>query len=115
MHLRIRTTPDSFSGNKAERAIAASARLAYPRHVGHERAAMTDEQTDRPPPILRCLTRTPGQTFVLCPLAVIVFECALHRGRPGFIPWGLPLLAWGYLQYRLVGGYRLPRAGWQVG
>jgi protein-S-isoprenylcysteine O-methyltransferase Ste14 len=27
------------------------------------------------------------------------------------MPWGAPLLAWGYLQYRLVGNYRLPRAG----
>ena len=33
-------------------------------------------------------------------------------GRPpAFVSWGLPLLAWGYLQYKLVGGYRGPRAG----
>ena len=28
-----------------------------------------------------------------------------------FVPWGLPFLAWGYLQYRLVGRYRLGQAG----
>jgi protein-S-isoprenylcysteine O-methyltransferase Ste14 len=61
--------------------------------------------------ILRWLGRTPVQTFMLCPLAVIAFELALNRGRLTIVPWGLPLLAWGYLQYLLVGNYRLPRAG----
>src|SRR5215813_9593023 len=59
----------------------------------------------------RWLGRTPVQTFILCPLAVITFELALHGGRLAIVPWGVPLLAWGYLQYLLVGGYRLPRAG----
>src|SRR3954465_15593491 len=61
--------------------------------------------------ILRWLGRTPVQTFILCPLAVIVFELVLNRGRLTIVPWGLPLLAWGYLQYLFVGRYRLPRAG----
>jgi protein-S-isoprenylcysteine O-methyltransferase Ste14 len=61
--------------------------------------------------ILRWLTRTPVQTFVLCPLAVIAFEFAWQGGRPTIVPWGLPLLAWGYLQYKIVGHYRHPRAG----
>ena len=42
------------------------------------------------------------QTFILCPLAVIAFELALHGGRLTIVPWGVPLLAWGYLQYLLV-------------
>ena len=50
-------------------------------------------------------------TFVLCPLLVIAFELALNRGRLTVMPWGAPLLAWGYWQYRLVRNYRLPRAG----
>jgi protein-S-isoprenylcysteine O-methyltransferase Ste14 len=65
--------------------------------------------------VLRWLGRTPVQTFVLCPLAVIAFELALNRGRLTIVPWGLPLLAWGYLQYLLVGRYRLPRAGGTAG
>jgi protein-S-isoprenylcysteine O-methyltransferase Ste14 len=65
--------------------------------------------------ILRWLRRTPVQTFILCPLAVIAFELALNRGRLTIVPWGLPLLAWGYLQYLLVGNYRLPRAGGSPG
>ena len=62
-------------------------------------------------PLLRWLGRTPVQTFILCPLAVIAFEFVWRAGRPAFVPWGLLLMAWGYLQYRLVGGYRHPRAG----
>jgi protein-S-isoprenylcysteine O-methyltransferase Ste14 len=61
--------------------------------------------------IVRWLRRTPVQTFILCPLAVMAFELVLHRGELTIVPWGAPLLAWGYLQYLLVGGYRLPRAG----
>ena len=61
--------------------------------------------------IRRWLRRTPVQTFILCPLIVIACELALHRGRLTIVPWGLPLLAWGYLQYLLVGRFRLPLAG----
>jgi protein-S-isoprenylcysteine O-methyltransferase Ste14 len=61
--------------------------------------------------LLRWLTRTPVQTFLLCPLAVFAFEYVWRGGRPAFLWWGVPLLAWGYLQYKLVGGYRGPRAG----
>jgi protein-S-isoprenylcysteine O-methyltransferase Ste14 len=64
---------------------------------------------------LHWLGRTPVQTFILCPLIVIVFELALHQGRLAFVPWGVPLLVWGYLQYLYVGGYRLPRAGGTAG
>ena len=61
--------------------------------------------------VLRWLTRTPVQTFLLCPLAVIAFEYVWRGGHLAFVWWGVPLLAWGYLQYKLVGGYRGPRAG----
>jgi protein-S-isoprenylcysteine O-methyltransferase Ste14 len=61
--------------------------------------------------IRRWAQRTPVHTIVMCPLLVIAFELALHRGGLTVSPWGIPLLAWGYVQYRLVGNYRLPRAG----
>jgi protein-S-isoprenylcysteine O-methyltransferase Ste14 len=61
--------------------------------------------------ILRWLLKTPVQTFILCPLAVVAVELVLHDGRLVFVPWGCALLAWGYLQYLLVGNYRLPLAG----
>jgi len=58
----------------------------------------------------RWLGRTPVVTFILCPLVVIAFELALY-GRLTIVYWGVPLMAWGYLQYLLVGRYRHPRAG----
>jgi hypothetical protein len=42
---------------------------------------------------VRWLGRTPVQTFLLCPLAVVLFELAINRGRLTIVPWGLPLLA----------------------
>jgi protein-S-isoprenylcysteine O-methyltransferase Ste14 len=60
---------------------------------------------------LRLLARTPVRSFVLAPIAVAAFELALRGGTLAFDPLGLPLLAWGYLQYRLVGRYRIARGG----
>jgi protein-S-isoprenylcysteine O-methyltransferase Ste14 len=62
----------------------------------------------------RWFGRTPVQTFILCPLAVIAFELALYR-QLTIVPWGVPLMAWGYLQYLLGGRYRHPRAGGSAG
>ncbi|HEX3464038.1 MAG TPA: isoprenylcysteine carboxylmethyltransferase family protein [Candidatus Elarobacter sp.] len=59
--------------------------------------------------------RTPVQTFVLCPLAVIGFQLVLLRGTLTVVPWRALVLLWGYLQYRLTGNFRLPRAGGSSG
>ena len=37
---------------------------------------------------------------------LLAVEALIQGGPPRIEPWGLPLLAWGYLQYRLVGNYR---------
>jgi len=66
-------------------------------------------------PFFAWFGRTPVQTFILCPLAVIGFELVRQGGEMTFVPWGLPFMLWGYLQYRLVGRYRLPRAGGSAG
>jgi len=58
----------------------------------------------------RWLSSTSNRTFVLWPVVIFAAEAALQQGIPRIEIWGLPLLAWGYLQYRLVGNYRL-RAG----
>jgi protein-S-isoprenylcysteine O-methyltransferase Ste14 len=60
---------------------------------------------------MRFLRRTPVQTFLLVPLATIAFEFALHGRDLPFHPVFLVLLAWGYAQYAIVRGYRLPLAG----
>jgi protein-S-isoprenylcysteine O-methyltransferase Ste14 len=54
------------------------------------------------------LRSTPTRTFVALP-AVVLAEQALSR-RPLRLGW-TPMLAWGYLQYRLSGRYRIARAG----
>ena len=49
------------------------------------------------------------RTFVVVPLVVLAWQWLL--GRLSFDPWFVPLLAWGYLQYKLVGRYRIRRGG----
>src|SRR6266704_4507422 len=56
--------------------------------------------------LLRWLSRSPVQTFILCPLLVIAFEFVRQRGELSIEPAGIALLAWGYLQYLLVGRFR---------
>ena len=50
--------------------------------------------------ILRWLGGTPNRSFVLYPLLVLLTERRVRR------PLFLALLAWGYLQYRLIGEHR---------
>ena len=54
---------------------------------------------------------TSFRTFVFYPLLVVAFELWLNDGRLRLEAWALPLLAWGYLQYRLAGRYRLRLGG----
>lgn len=60
---------------------------------------------------MKKLGSTSFRTFLLYPVLVLAWELALNRGRLRLEPWFLPLLAWGYLQYRLVGNYRIRRGG----
>ena len=59
----------------------------------------------------RWLSSTSTRTFVLWPVVILAAEAALQQGLPQINPWALPLLAWGYLQYRLAGNYRLREGG----
>jgi len=60
---------------------------------------------------LKQLHSTSFRTFVLYPVLIVAWELLLNDGRLRLEPWFLPLLAWGYLQYRLVGRYRIRRGG----
>jgi len=44
-------------------------------------------------------------------LVVLLWEWTVHAGRIEIDPWFFPLMAWGYLQYRLCGRYRGVRGG----
>jgi len=61
--------------------------------------------------VRRWFKSTSNRTFIVYPVAVFAFEEGLHRGMPQIHPWGVLLLLWGYLQYRLVGNYRSGRGG----
>lgn len=54
----------------------------------------------------RWLASTSNRTFIVWPLALLAIEALIQQGVPRIDPWALPLLAWGYLQYRWVGTYR---------
>ena len=55
----------------------------------------------------RWLASTSNRTFIAWPLALLVAEALRQQGVSRVEPWALPLLAWGYLQYRWVGAYRM--------
>ena len=67
-------------------------------------------KTARPKTLKRWLKSTSNRTFALYPVLVFLFEYLWHGGRIHFIGWnllfGIPLLIWGYGQYRLSGNYR---------
>src|SRR5687767_7585301 len=81
---------------------------------------MTDEtglgtvgkrETERPNAVYRWLKSTSNRTFALYPVLIAAFEFALHGRDMRIVWWGIPLLVWGYLQYRLCGNYRTRLGG----
>lgn len=61
--------------------------------------------------ITKLLGGTSFRTFILNPVIVVGWELLLNDGRLRFVPWYLPLMAWGFLQYWLIGKYRIQRGG----
>ena len=59
----------------------------------------------------RWLASTSNRTFVFWPLVLFAAESLLQQGVPQIHLWALPLLAWGYLQYRWVGTFRTREGG----
>lgn len=51
------------------------------------------------------------RTFVIVPVVVLAWEYFLGNGHIEIHPWFAPLLAWGYLQYKLAGRYRIRLGG----
>lgn len=60
---------------------------------------------------MRWLKSTSNRTFIVWPVALFAVEALVQQGMPAIHLWALPLLAWGYLQYRLVGNYRAKLGG----
>ncbi len=61
--------------------------------------------------VRRWLKSTSNRTFIAWPLALFAVEAMVQQGVPSLEPWALPLLAWGYFQYRWVGTYRTAIGG----
>jgi protein-S-isoprenylcysteine O-methyltransferase Ste14 len=57
------------------------------------------------------LGSTSNRTFIVWPLVLLGAEALVQQGVPRIHVWGLPLMAWGYLQYKLVGTYRNREGG----
>jgi protein-S-isoprenylcysteine O-methyltransferase Ste14 len=64
-----------------------------------------------PPNNMRFLSRTPIRTFLIYPLIVLTSELIVNKGALNFEPLFLPLMIWGFFQYRLCGIYRMKRGG----
>jgi hypothetical protein len=60
---------------------------------------------------MRILQRTPIRTFILYPLITIAWELIHRGGKLDTNFWFLPVMLWGYLQYRLCGRYRIKHGG----
>ncbi|HET9653230.1 MAG TPA: isoprenylcysteine carboxylmethyltransferase family protein [Usitatibacter sp.] len=61
--------------------------------------------------VRRWLESTSNRTFIVWPVLLFGTEALIQRGVPAIHWWALPLLAWGYLQYKLVGTYRTREGG----
>jgi protein-S-isoprenylcysteine O-methyltransferase Ste14 len=59
----------------------------------------------------RWFRSTSNRTFIAWPAVLVAIEAVVQQGMPVIHWWGLPLLAWGYLQYRFVGNYRTDTGG----
>lgn len=57
------------------------------------------------------LGSTSNRTFIVWPIVLFGIEALLQQGVPRIYWWGLPLMAWGYMQYKLVGTYRTREGG----
>jgi len=54
---------------------------------------------------------TSTRTFLVIPVLLLAVEWLLRREQLQLQPFGVPLLIWGYLQYRLSGMYRTRLGG----
>jgi protein-S-isoprenylcysteine O-methyltransferase Ste14 len=57
------------------------------------------------------LGSTSNRTFIVWPVVLFGLEALVQQGMPRIHGWGLPVMAWGYLQYRLIGTYRTREGG----
>jgi protein-S-isoprenylcysteine O-methyltransferase Ste14 len=64
---------------------------------------------------LKLVRSSPSRTFIAYPVLVILWEFALNKDRLDIQPLLLPIMLWGYLQYRLCSNYRKKQGGGRSG
>lgn len=64
-----------------------------------------------PRSLRRWFKSTSNRTFLVWPLTLLALQALLDGGWPRLNLWALPLLAWGYAQYRWVGALRAEQGG----
>ena len=64
-----------------------------------------------PRSLRRWFQSTSNRTFVVWPLALLALQALFDGGWPRLNLWALPLLAWGYTQYRWIGALRAEQGG----
>jgi len=60
---------------------------------------------------MRFFSRTPVRTFLLYPIIAALWEFTINGRVLELYPLYVPLMLWGYLQYRLCGRYRSHHGG----
>jgi protein-S-isoprenylcysteine O-methyltransferase Ste14 len=55
---------------------------------------------------MRFVSRTPVRTFIIYPIVTLLWELITRGNQFTLNLWFLPLMIWGYLQYRWCGRYR---------
>jgi protein-S-isoprenylcysteine O-methyltransferase Ste14 len=56
--------------------------------------------------VQRWFRGTSRRTFIVIPALLIAAELGLNGGALAFVPWGIPLMAWGCVQCRMSAKYR---------
>jgi protein-S-isoprenylcysteine O-methyltransferase Ste14 len=60
---------------------------------------------------MRFVSRTPVRTFIIYPIVTLLWELISRGDHFTLDLWFLPLMIWGYLQYRWCGRYRKKLGG----
>ena len=60
---------------------------------------------------MRFISRTPVRTFLVYPAVTLAWEWIVRGNQLQPNLWFVPLMIWGYLQYRFCGHYRIRRGG----
>jgi protein-S-isoprenylcysteine O-methyltransferase Ste14 len=61
--------------------------------------------------IYKWLKSTFNRIFIFYTIVIILVELLIQGGNLVLVAWGIPLMLWGYLQFRLTGKYRNRNGG----